>query len=136
MKETANVNVVLVAVVPAALAVFVIFVLVMPQVRENRVEHEQTQVTTFAECVAAGNPVMESYPRQCRNGEQLFVEEIEATLPDGYTLDTYTVAEVTDVSCGIDDECETPSQYLIQSNCPYTSRCIEQRCTVVCPGVD
>ena len=35
-------------------------------------------VTTFEECAAAGNPVMESYPRQCRHGEELFVEEIFA----------------------------------------------------------
>ena len=34
-------------------------------------------VTNFEECVAAGNPVMESHPRQCRHGEELFVEEIE-----------------------------------------------------------
>ncbi len=33
-------------------------------------------ITSFEECVAAGNPVMESYPRQCRVGGQLFVEDI------------------------------------------------------------
>jgi len=33
-------------------------------------------VTSFDECVAAGNPVMESYPRQCRSGNQTFVEDI------------------------------------------------------------
>ncbi|PIS04665.1 MAG: hypothetical protein COT81_05285 [Candidatus Buchananbacteria bacterium CG10_big_fil_rev_8_21_14_0_10_42_9] len=33
-------------------------------------------VSSFEDCVMAGNPVMESYPRQCRHGEQLFVEEI------------------------------------------------------------
>ena len=33
-------------------------------------------VTTFEECVAAGNPVMESYPRQCRAGEETFIESI------------------------------------------------------------
>jgi hypothetical protein len=33
-------------------------------------------VTTFEECVARGNPVMESYPRQCRFGNQIFVESI------------------------------------------------------------
>lgn len=33
--------------------------------------------TTFEECVAAGNPVMESYPRQCRSADgTLFVEEV------------------------------------------------------------
>lgn len=33
-------------------------------------------VTTFEECVATGNPVMESYPRQCRSEGQTFVESI------------------------------------------------------------
>jgi hypothetical protein len=33
-------------------------------------------VTNFLECVAAGNPVMESYPRQCRANGQNFVEYI------------------------------------------------------------
>jgi len=40
---------------------------------------EQPQVTNFEECVAAGNPVMESYPRQCRDpvSDKTFTEEIE-----------------------------------------------------------
>ena len=33
-------------------------------------------VTSFQECVQAGNPVMESYPRQCRQGDQKFTEAI------------------------------------------------------------
>lgn len=33
-------------------------------------------VTNFEECAATGNPVMESYPRQCRHKEQTFVEDI------------------------------------------------------------
>ena len=33
-------------------------------------------VTNFEECVKAGNPVMESYPRQCRHGNQIFTEYI------------------------------------------------------------
>lgn len=33
-------------------------------------------VDSFADCMAAGNPIMESYPRQCRNDGQLFVEPI------------------------------------------------------------
>lgn len=36
------------------------------------------EVNNFKDCVAAGNPVMESYPRQCRHGDKTFVEEIEA----------------------------------------------------------
>lgn len=44
-----------------------------------------TAPTSFSECVAAGNPVMESYPRQCRSGDVTFVEEIPS--PD-VSLDT------------------------------------------------
>lgn len=36
-----------------------------------------TPVTNFTECVEAGNPVMESYPRQCRTEDgQTFIEDI------------------------------------------------------------
>jgi len=35
----------------------------------------EVSVTSFEECVAAGNPVMESYPRQCRTADgKNFVE--------------------------------------------------------------
>ncbi len=34
-------------------------------------------VDNFKECVAAGNPIMESYPRQCRHENQTFKEVIE-----------------------------------------------------------
>ena len=37
---------------------------------------QKMAVTSFEECVAAGNPVMESYPRQCRAGEKSFTEFI------------------------------------------------------------
>ncbi|MDP2629110.1 MAG: hypothetical protein Q8P45_00190 [Candidatus Harrisonbacteria bacterium] len=43
------------------------------------------EINSFEDCVAAGNPVMESYPRQCRDKEgNLFVEVIPnnpASLP-------------------------------------------------------
>lgn len=34
-------------------------------------------ITNFEECAAAGNPVMESYPRRCRAGDRTFTEEID-----------------------------------------------------------
>lgn len=34
-------------------------------------------ITNFEECVAAGNSIMESYPRQCEADGQTFVEEID-----------------------------------------------------------
>ncbi len=39
----------------------------------------QTGITNFEECIAAGNPAMESYPRQCRDpiSDQTFVEFID-----------------------------------------------------------
>lgn len=37
------------------------------------------EINNFEECIAAGNPAMESYPRQCRANDQTFVEE---TLPE------------------------------------------------------
>ena len=37
----------------------------------------EKRVTTFQECADAGNPILESYPRQCRSKDgQTFVEEI------------------------------------------------------------
>lgn len=37
----------------------------------------QPKITSFEECAAAGNPIMESYPRQCSANGQTFVEDIE-----------------------------------------------------------
>lgn len=36
----------------------------------------EANITDFESCVAAGNPVMESYPRQCRANGETFVEDI------------------------------------------------------------
>jgi len=66
-----------VIVLSSVLVVFAIVFLIMPKVRENREESNVSMVTNFEECVAAGNPVMESYPRQCRHNGQTFAEEIE-----------------------------------------------------------
>ncbi len=47
---------------------------------------ESPKVTSFEECAAAGNPVMESYPRQCRHDGQTFVESIGSGNPDSQTV--------------------------------------------------
>jgi hypothetical protein len=62
--------------------VLVIAVLVIILFYSGRVE----KVANFEECVAAGNPVMESYPRQCRHGGKTFVEVVEAWRLDGVVL--------------------------------------------------
>jgi hypothetical protein len=41
---------------------------------------EAPNISSFEECVAAGNPVMESYPEQCRTEDgTLFVRDIADT---------------------------------------------------------
>jgi hypothetical protein len=37
------------------------------------------------------------------------------------------------VACVKDSDCVTPGEYLMRSNCPYTSICVENKCVVVCP---
>lgn len=39
-------------------------------------ESSNDVIDSFQECVEAGNPVMESYPRQCRAGDKTFIEDI------------------------------------------------------------
>jgi hypothetical protein len=75
------------------------------------------EVTSFEECIAAGNVVMESYPRQCHANGETFVEYIDTTGD----------------ACVTDADCKTPMEYMIQSNCPYGSACIDSTCAVVCP---
>jgi len=44
---------------------------------EEKPEEVKLQITNFEQCIAAGNPAMESYPRQCRDAEgNMFVENI------------------------------------------------------------
>lgn len=42
----------------------------------TNISNRAGEITSFEECVEAGNLVMESYPRQCRSKEGLFVENI------------------------------------------------------------
>lgn len=52
------------------IGLFLIMILYFNQLNKNK------QISNFKECVKAGNPVMESYPRQCKTNGQTFVEEI------------------------------------------------------------
>lgn len=67
----------LIVIFPAIFIVLIIFFLIMPQVRQSREDNNQINVTNFEECVMAGNPVMESYPRQCQHNGQIFTENID-----------------------------------------------------------
>jgi len=61
-------------------------------------------------------------------------EYLNQALPQGYTLENYKIMEVLDRSCQNNFECATPGKYLIQSNCPYVSLCLKNKCNVICPG--
>lgn len=43
----------------------------------------RVEVSNFEECIVAGNPVMESYPRQCSHEGKIFVEAMEQVMVDG-----------------------------------------------------
>jgi len=45
----------------------------------------------------------------------------------------YDVVNKTENSCKVDNDCETPGEYLMRSSCPFTSKCIDGTCSVVCP---
>jgi len=42
------------------------------------------EIKSFEDCVRAGNLVMESYPRQCKAGNEIFVEETGCSCHEGY----------------------------------------------------
>lgn len=84
----------------------------------------QPIISNFEECAAAGNPVMESYPRQCRTEDgRLFVEEIPdgaaGTFPsqlpgEGLTANGCAVAGCSGQLCVSADEAST-----IVTTCEY-----------------
>lgn len=62
-------------------AIFIIVFLVVLGTAGYYLYHEaqkDTSIDSFAECVAAGNPVMESYPEQCNADGKTFVNTIDS----------------------------------------------------------
>jgi hypothetical protein len=42
-------------------------------------QNQNSQIDSFEQCLAAGNPIMESHPRQCRTMDgKHFVEQIDS----------------------------------------------------------
>lgn len=49
-------------------------------------------ITSFEECVAAGNPILEIYPEQCRANGETFInseQQVEPAVPMQLTVSTY-----------------------------------------------
>jgi hypothetical protein len=85
--------------------------------------NEDTWLCDGSEWVKHGNPSAQMPASGCGMG-----------LPEGYTLERYSVEKVTEVSCRKNSECSTPGEYLIQSRCPFRSLCLQNKCSVVCPS--
>ena len=58
----------------------------------------------------------------------------ETNINDTSEKKDYEIVEVLDVSCTVDNDCITPAHYMIQSHCPYASKCIKSKCSVICPS--
>lgn len=43
---------------------------------DDKGKEDEQVITNFEECIEAGNPAMESYPRQCRANNETFTEDI------------------------------------------------------------
>jgi hypothetical protein len=84
----------------AVILVAVFFVLT----ETNPSNNNQPNITSFEECVNAGNPVMESYPRQCRANGQTFAEFI------------------TEKNCMVDSDCTLINEKL-EYSCCYAGSC-------------
>jgi len=67
--NTKKILVYILAIIVLALIIWFVFTYVA------RAPHNE--IADFDQCAAAGNPVMESYPRQCKAGDKTFVEEIK-----------------------------------------------------------
>lgn len=73
-------------IVGVALGVYAVQTGVIGGVNDSQSNDTQV-VTNFQECVEAGNPIMESYPRQCRHDGETFVEEIDEPVGASTTTD-------------------------------------------------
>lgn len=97
----------------------------------------ESSIESFEDCVAAGNPVMESYPRQCKttDGRNL-VEEIDLQLDMQYQCNKYggwwlsefnECESISEDQClemkGMFNECESACRYFDSDFC--TEQCVQ-----------
>ncbi|MBN1494448.1 hypothetical protein JW911_01775 [Candidatus Peregrinibacteria bacterium] len=70
---------------------------------EKNNDIQATAITNFQECVDAGNPVMESYPRQCSANGKTFIEEISKPIlpPNEPTDSNNTAASITEAEARV-----------------------------------
>jgi hypothetical protein len=86
-------------------------------------------INDFESCAAAGNAVMESYPRQCRACDQTFMEKIERT--DCTTdSDCIVFGRDGDCNCGCYRVGSAPVQRIEGCFCaaPTACECVNGEC--------
>ena len=99
-----------------------VFTLYLRKSSKAATQTPAVSVSSFEECVRAGNPIMESYPRQCRHGDMTYTEIIDDT-----PLHVGT-------PCQTSQDCSLPMHYAVQSSCPYQAQCQNGSCVVACPA--
>ena len=57
--------------------IFMLILMVISVLAVGCSEPAVQDVDDFESCIAAGNPAMESYPRQCRHGDRTYTEVID-----------------------------------------------------------
>lgn len=86
-------------------------------------------ITNFEECAAAGNPIMESYPAQCRTKDgRLFVQELPPQT-GGMTFNSCAVAGCSGQLCVSADEAAnmvTTCEYRADYACYRNASCEPQ----------
>jgi hypothetical protein len=95
----------------------------------------QHETEMYFGCFGCSNP--NDDPGLCVDPIQAMKEVKESE--DRYCNEFFEVVEsekyVENIgeSCNVSEDCKTPMEYLIQSNCPFGSACIDSECKVVCP---
>lgn len=85
--------------------------------------------------------LVDAFPSQCEysciaiKGIEC-AENVCKVIPDGLTEPEQDPEGNVGAACTDDSECVTPMSYLIRSSCPFTSKCLEGSCAVVCPTDD
>jgi len=81
-------------------------------------------VIDFQTCIAAGNPAMESYPRQCRHDDKTYTEEI---LEDGTGKPVACTMEYVPVCGSVEVQC-------IKAPCPPIESTFSNACEAEAAG--
>jgi hypothetical protein len=99
----------------------------------------ESSIDSFEECIMAGNPVMESYPRQCKTSDgKNFVEEVDSKLMSPESLcNQYSgnwlqefneceliSAEQCSIMNGTFNECESACRHMPESD-ECTLQCVQ-----------